>query len=134
MQSPSQLGGGKCLHIHTCVIILVILLISVCTHLLTEVPGRKYYNQTNTQSPHRAEGPAAHTHAHMITHVFTQKLYINTLSHLLIQARLQSHIALSSYLQLLIVLPVFLFNKTPYTHSLSAAYLVDNPFFPPHPP
>ncbi len=55
----------------------------------------------------------------------------NALPYLLIQAHLQPHIALSTYLQLLIVLPAFLVHKTPDTHILFAAYLVDNPFFSP---
>lgn len=80
--------GSVSAHRRVCVIILVMPLISVCTHLLRlcsclcdrqkcfKLLPQRHYNQTNTQSPHRAEGPAAHTYTHTHTHDRTHLLLL----------------------------------------------------------
>ena len=92
--------------------------------------SQRDYNQTNTQSPHRAEARNPHTQTHHTwlhcTHLHTE-IHLNTSSLTHTGTPTISHSSKN--------IPAtfncnscFHIPQTPYTHSLYAAYIVDNPF------
>lgn len=118
--------GSTHTHTHTSTFI------PLSTHICDEQTYFRFWLKDTVIKPtpkaHTKQRGQQPTHAHWHTHNYT-RLHTETHTNILflIQGNLWSHIALSTYLQPLIVLPVFLFYKTRDTHSLFAAYLVNNP-------
>lgn len=95
--------------------------------------AQRHCNQTNTQHPTQSRGassPHTHMHAHTLTHDCTHlhtETHINTFSLAHTGTPTISHS--SKHLPAAFnCTSCVLIPQTPDTHSLFAAYLVDNPF------